>query len=248
MCFGLSCALDVCSVHQISQTQAHLIKKLRHVTFISSLQKLLLFSSKKTKPMYIERHRPLWPPHLLGVIKCFISSLLTTNIVRNYEVWSKNSKADQTRFSFQHSSLYSPHTSFVSVAVLGSYWWRNFHPKPNNHLMWAESASKNVWFPTCDVFKPICFSSCVRRYDRQPPSRNFHYAKFLVQNILISHTGYLNSIGYFIYHQIPVILHCVVNMINVFLYGGTCKASRPWVIFKTLPSLPKFSFLRLLCW
>ena len=71
--------------------------------------------------------------------------------------------------------------------------------------------------------------------------RKFIHAKFIVQNILNSLTRYANSIGYLIYSLSPVIYHYMVNMINVFFGGDKCRMSRPWVIFKILPSPPKFS-------
>lgn len=58
-------------------------------------------------------------------------------------------------------------------------------------------------------------------------------------DILNSSTGYAHSI-YLIFRRLPYLHHHVVSTINVFLVGGSCRASRPWFTFKTHPSL-KFS-------
>lgn len=60
--------------------------------------------------------------------------------------------------------------------------------------------------------------------------------------IYANSVGYFaNSVGYFIYSQLPANHYHMVDMINVFLGGDIRRMSRPRVIFKTLPSFPKFS-------
>ena len=53
--------------------------------------------------------------------------------------------------------------------------------------------------------------------------------------------GYAYSISYLIYCQFSVIHDNMVNVINVWLGSGSCRMSRPWVIFKTLPFPPQLT-------
>ena len=70
---------------------------------------------------------------------------------------------DQMWFIFQYSLPCGPHTSSISVAVLGFPWYRSSHPDPQKSPLTADMTSSSVQY----CFPAKCFSFSFRRTENR---------------------------------------------------------------------------------